>query len=92
MGIWKRFCFILTPKNNVIDNAIIIVNSELSYAAIDYSVLEELTQILGLPNDNKVAWTSVFSSRHKVTTLSDCDQIILKYYTIQKSHQGLVQK
>jgi len=41
-------------------------------------VLEELTQILGLPNDNKVAWTSVFSSRHKVTTLSDCDQIILK--------------
>lgn len=84
--------FILTSKKNVIDHAIIIVNSERSPAAIDHCVLEELTQILGLPNDNKVAWASVFSSRHKVTALSDYDQILLKTLYDPKIPSGMARK
>ncbi len=65
------------PETTSIDHAVIVVNSERPLDHLDHCILEELTQVLGFPNDNNVAWASIFSNRHRVTELSRHDRILI---------------
>lgn len=70
--IWKN------AQTGAIDRAIIVANIDRDAQGLSHCVLEELTQSLGLPNDNNVNWPSIFSNNQRVTKLSHGDRIILK--------------
>lgn len=70
--LWKN------PKTKSIDRAVIVANTDRDEIGVSHCVLEELTQSLGLPNDNNVRWLSIFSNNQKNTALSRGDRIILK--------------
>jgi len=74
-------CFFASwPKKETgqLHRAVIVVNAELGDGKVRHCLLEEMTQALGLPNDVRVRWPSIFSEGKKVTGLSDYDQLFLR--------------
>ena len=74
-------CYFLAwsdEASGVILKAVIVVNEERLINRISHCILEEMTQSLGLPNDTRAIWPSIFSSRSRVTELSRSDRILSK--------------
>jgi len=65
-------------ENGRLYRAVIVVNAELGDNKIGHCLLEEMTQALGLPNDVRVRWPSIFSEGKKVTDLSVYDRLFLR--------------
>lgn len=65
-------------ENGQLYRAVVVVNAELGDSKVRHCLLEEMAQALGLPNDVRVRWPSVFSEGKKVTALSDYDRLFLQ--------------
>lgn len=73
-------CYFLTAKNefNEIIRGWIVVNAERQPFGIEHCLLEEVAQVMGLPNDSDKVRPSLFSDRDQLTRLGDIDKIMLK--------------
>lgn len=73
-------CYFLTWKlpPEIIVKAMVVVNVEADPARIDACLLEELTQVMGLPNDVSAYWTSMFNPNDASTTHSPWDALYIK--------------
>lgn len=72
-------CYFLTAaKQGRIVWATIVVNNALPAPAMDACVLEEMTQVLGLPNDSDRVKPSVFNNRAQPTALNRTDRIVIR--------------
>ena len=65
-------------KSGAILKAVIIVNAELLLIRLNHCLLEEMVQVLGLPNDSNAIKESIFSDSSGHTNLTRTDLIILK--------------
>ena len=70
--------FVSWQKGGVIVGAAIVVNTERDMARINHCLLEELTQILGMPNDTDVLRPSIFSDNDYLLDLSRPDVIVVR--------------
>ena len=73
-------CYFLTwhsPPERIV-KAIVVVNVEADPARIDACLLEELTQVMGLPNDVQAYWPSMFNPNDTSTTHSPWDALYIK--------------
>ncbi len=77
---------------SAIKKAVIVINSDHNERQISHCVLEEMTQTLGLPNDNNVAWPSIFSNTQKSPALSRGDKIILRTLYAPQIKTGMAKK
>jgi len=74
-------CYFLMWHNEgsgLIDRVAIVVNADRIDARTEHCLLEEMTQSLGLPNDINSNWTSIFSNRGYISTLTRSDKILIK--------------
>jgi len=67
-------------KNYEIERAIVIipVDTARMHGKLIACVVEELTQILGLPNDSKTIYPTIFSDRNRYKLLTGLDYLFLK--------------
>ncbi|MBL4615774.1 MAG: DUF2927 domain-containing protein [Magnetovibrio sp.] len=73
-------CFFLTwkkPQNRIV-KAIVVVNVERDPVQINACLLEELTQVMGLPNDVDAYWPSMFNNLDMSLSWSQWDELYLK--------------
>jgi len=73
-------CFFLTwrsPPERII-KAIVVVNVDQDPVRIDACLLEELTQVMGLPNDVQAYWPSMFNPLDTSTEHSEWDALYIK--------------
>ena len=73
-------CFFLKwhkPADQIV-KAIVVVNIELEPVRVDSCLLEELTQVMGLPNDVKAYWKTLFNPLDVSFTYSEWDALYLK--------------
>ena len=73
-------CFFLKwqmPAERIV-KAVIAVNVERDPVEIDSCLLEELTQVMGLPNDVKAYWTTLFNPYDSGLQYSPWDALYLK--------------
>lgn len=80
------------PKTSSIERAVIVVNADSNEQQISHCILEEMTQSLGLPNDNNVKWPSIFSNSQKTPHLSRSDEILLQTLYDPKIKSGMLRK
>lgn len=73
-------CFFVSWKvpNDRIVKAIVLVNAQLEAAQINACLLEELTQLMGLPNDVDAYWTTLFKPIDSSQNWSRWDELYLK--------------
>jgi len=73
-------CFFLNWKKPVdrIVKAIVVVNVERDPVKINACLLEELTQVMGLPNDVEAYWPTLFRPLDTSLTWSRWDKLYLK--------------
>ena len=73
-------CFFLSQAdaNDRINYALIMVNIDMDPALLNACLLEELTQVMGLPNDVDAYWPTIFQPIDTSTELSVWDQLYLK--------------
>lgn len=73
-------CFFLSWKvpNDRIVKAIVLVNAKLEPAEVDACLLEELTQVMGLPNDVDAYWPTIFKPIDSSLNWSRWDKLYLK--------------
>lgn len=62
----------------VIVKALVVANIDADLALLDACLLEELTQVMGLPNDVQAYWTSMFNPNDKSTVHSPWDALYIK--------------
>lgn len=67
---WKQ------PADKIV-KAVVVVNVERDPVQIDSCLMEELTQIMGLPNDVKTYWTTLFNPVDAAVTYSPWDALYL---------------
>ncbi len=83
-------CYFLTAQSQGrIVWATIVVNNQLSERAMDACVLEEMTQILGLPNDSDLIKPSVFNNKSQPTALNRTDQILIRTLYDKRLRPGM---
>lgn len=73
-------CFFLkwqTPDNAIV-KAIVVANVEMEPARIDSCLLEELTQVMGLPNDVQTYWKTLFNPTDVSFAHSPWDALYLR--------------
>lgn len=73
-------CFFLTwkkPQDRIV-KSIVVVNVERDPVQIDACLLEELTQVMGLPNDVDAYWPTLFKPVDTSLNLSQWDKLYLK--------------
>jgi len=73
-------CFFLNwkkPDDRII-KAIVVVNVERDPAQIDSCLLEELTQVMGLPNDVEAYWPTLFKPLDMSVKWSRWDKLYIK--------------
>lgn len=58
--------------------AMVVVNVEVEPARIDACLLEELTQVMGLPNDVQAYWPSMFNPNDSSTAHSPWDELYIR--------------
>lgn len=73
-------CYFLTwhsPPPRIV-KAMVVVNIEADPVRIDACLLEELTQVMGLPNDVNAYWRSMFNPNDSSTVHSPWDALYIK--------------
>ena len=73
-------CYFLSwrsPPEQIV-KALVVVNVETDPVRTDACLLEELTQVMGLPNDVESYWTSMFNPNDTSTTHSPWDELYIK--------------
>ena len=72
-------CYFLTAQTQGrIVWGIIAVNNQLSEPEMNACLLEEMTQVLGLPNDSDLVQPSVFNNKTQPIALNRTDQILIR--------------
>jgi len=74
-------CYFLVwsnSKTGALFRADIVVNSDRKKQSINHCLLEEMVQSMGMPNDIKTKWPSVFSDQYKISKLSVSDEVLIK--------------
>ncbi len=79
---WKK------PESRIV-KAIVVVNVERDPALVNSCLLEELTQLLGLPNDSDTMRPSIFSDRDNLLELSPHDAILVRTLYDPRMKAGL---
>lgn len=73
-------CYFLnwrSPPERIV-KALVVVNVEADPVRMDACLLEELTQVMGLPNDVKTYWPSMFNPHDASTEHSRWDALYIK--------------
>jgi len=73
-------CFFLTwksPPEHIV-KALVVVDVDKDPVRIDACLLEELTQVMGLPNDVQAYWPSMFNPNDTSTEHSKWDALYIK--------------
>jgi len=73
-------CYFLawrSPPERIV-KALVVVNAEKEAKSVDACLLEELTQVMGLPNDVKAYWPSMFNPNDSLTVHSSWDALYIK--------------
>lgn len=65
-------------KKDEIRAAVVVMPSHLSREALRACVVEELTQIMGLPNDSDLLTDSIFNDKSRFNEWTDHDQMLLR--------------
>ncbi|MFC1672849.1 DUF2927 domain-containing protein [Pseudomonadota bacterium] len=76
----RTVCVFLTwdvPPGEIV-RAVVVVNAEADPARMNSCLLEELTQVMGLPNDVDAYWRSIFNPNDTGTAHSPWDRLYLK--------------
>lgn len=72
-------CYFLTAQTQgQIVWGTIVVNNQLSAREINACLLEEMTQVMGLPNDSDLVKPSVFNNKSQPTALNRTDEILIR--------------
>lgn len=73
-------CYFLNWRSppEFIVKAMVVVNVEADTARIDACLLEELTQVMGLPNDVQAYWLSMFNPNDASTVHSPWDALYIR--------------
>lgn len=84
-------CYFLSFKKppDTIIRGVIVVNAQRDTSAIDHCLLEELVQVMGLPNDTNMLRPSIFSDRDQLHVLSRHDEILLRTLYDERMTEGL---
>lgn len=78
-----------TDSRNCITAGTVVIPSYLTRDQQDHCVAEELTQVLGLPNDGAEDRNSIFRSDSLVTSVSRRDQILLQLHYHSSLQPGM---
>lgn len=73
-------CYFLTwhsPPQRIV-KALVVVNVEADPVRMDACLLEELTQVMGLPNDVEAYWPSMFNPHDALTEHSRWDALYIR--------------
>ena len=73
-------CYFLSwhlPPERIV-KAIVVVNNQMSLTRINSCLLEELTQMMGLPNDANAYWKTLFNPTDMSSAHSPWDMLYLK--------------
>ena len=86
-------CYFLTWRNppERIIKALVVVNVEKDPVRIDACLLEELTQVMGLPNDVQAYWPSMFNPNDTMTERSKWDALYIKTLYDARIKPGMTQ-
>ncbi len=73
-------CYFLTRaiRTGAMFRGLIVVNRELPAEQMDACLLEEMTQVLGLPNDSDIVSPSIFNQTSTLRALSKTDVFLLR--------------
>ena len=74
-----------------ITKAMVVVNVEKDPVVIDACLLEELTQVMGLPNDVQAYWPSMFNPNDTATEHSPWDALYIKTLYDARIKAGMTQ-
>lgn len=86
-------CYFLTwssPPERIV-KAMVVVNVEKDPVRIDSCLLEELTQVMGLPNDVQAYWPSMFNPNDTGTEHSKWDALYIKTLYDARIKPGMTQ-
>lgn len=84
-------CYFLiwnSPPERIV-KAMVVVDVEKDPVRIDACLLEELTQVMGLPNDVKTYWPSMFNPLDTSTEHSEWDALYIKTLYDQRIIPGM---
>lgn len=84
-------CYFLnwrSPPEQIV-KALVVVNVEVDPVRIDACLLEELTQVMGLPNDVKAYWPSMFNPNDTSTVHSRWDQLYVRMLYDRRLKPGM---
>ncbi len=73
-------CYFLAwhnPPERIV-KALVVVDVEHSDDSIDSCLLEDLTQVMGLPNDVESPWPSIFAQHDQLIAYSKWDELYLR--------------
>ncbi|MEG3617300.1 DUF2927 domain-containing protein [Magnetovibrio sp. PR-2] len=84
-------CFFLSQSNaeNRINYALVMVNIDMDPAHLNACLLEELSQVMGLPNDVDAYWPTIFQPIDTSTELSVWDRLYLKTLYDPRTKPGM---
>ena len=80
LALRRSNCFfnVVARKNGHIQRGIVILPPNFPIPRLKHCIVEELTQIMGLMNDNNTVMPSVFNDRSQLIALSWKDEFFLK--------------
>jgi hypothetical protein len=90
--------FDFSPRNQpgsprgIIDFALIGVPSDLPEKTAEICLLEEFSQILGLPNDTRANFPTLFRDRNHIYDLTKYDEMMIKALYDQRLKPGMAKK
>lgn len=72
-------CYFVTSaiRSGAMFRGLIVVNNELPPDQMDACLLEEMTQVMGLPNDSDIVSPSIFNQKGQMRALTKTDVILL---------------
>jgi hypothetical protein len=80
VGTQGARCFFLSyyGDNGVLVAARVVINADLGPEVVAHCLLEEVTQTLGMPNDDRAIVPSIFNDTMQLDALSFIDQVIVR--------------
>ena len=87
-------CYFLTYslRTGAYIKSLIVINRANTFADLDHCLLEEMTQSLGLPNDNQLVSPSIFNDAERHMELTRVDRILLRTLYDERLPTGTPQK
>ena len=81
-------------KNNNIKNGLIIIPVDRAryHGKLVSCIVEEITQLMGLPNDSKTVYPTIFSDTNIYSLLTGLDYLLLKLLYQQELISGMTKK